>query len=130
MVFLSHIFFHFDLFDLSRVVDGKLTAISSCWNSQLLNQTVPRLASHRRYTSIKFHSFASNGQLAFLESAGDGNYFPRRICRTRGSTVESACEAYTLPTELPRPLSNMNCMLFGISFYMKGVLTVSAAQSQ
>ena len=66
MVFLSDIAFDFDLFDLIRYVDGNLTAISSCWNGQLLNLTVPRLASHRRFTSIKFHSFASNGQLAFL----------------------------------------------------------------
>ena len=66
MVFLSHIIFDCDLFDLMRYVDGNLTAISSCWNGQLLNQTVPRLAIHRRFTSIKFHSFASNGQLAFL----------------------------------------------------------------
>ena len=66
MVFLSNIVFDFDLFDLIRYVDGNWTAISSCWNGQLLNQTVPRLASHRRFTSIKFHSFASNEQLAFL----------------------------------------------------------------
>ena len=66
MVFLSHIIFDFDLFDLMCYVEGNLTASSSCWNGQLLNQTVPRLALHRRFTSIKFHSFASNGQLAFL----------------------------------------------------------------
>ena len=130
MVFLSHIIFDFDLFDLMRYVDGNLTAISSYWNGQLLNQTVPRLASHRRFTSIMFHSFASNGQLAFLSSAEDGNYFPRKMCRTRGWTVVPACEAYTLQTELPRPVSNMNSMLFEFGFHMKGVLTVSAAQLQ
>ena len=37
MVFLSHIFFDFDLFDILRYVTGKLTAISSCWNGQLLD---------------------------------------------------------------------------------------------
>ena len=66
MVFLSHIIFDFDLFDLVRYVDGNMTAISSCWNGKLLEQTAPRLASHRQFTSIKFNSFASNGQLVFL----------------------------------------------------------------
>ena len=41
------------------------------------------------------------------------------MCRTRGSTVEPACEAYTLPTELPHPVSNMNSMLFGAGFYKR-----------
>ena len=31
-----------------------------------------------QFTCIKFHSFASNGKLTFLESVEDGNYFPRK----------------------------------------------------
>ena len=84
MVFISYKIFDFDLFDLMRYVDvnfdlryvdGKQF---SCWNGQCLDQTVLRLASHWQFASNKFHSFASNGQLAFLESAEDGNYFPRK----------------------------------------------------
>ena len=49
------------------------------------------------------------------------HYFPRKNSRARGSIVGPACEAYTQPTELPRPVSDMNRMLFGLGLYMKGV---------
>ena len=46
---------------------------------------------------------------------------PGKNSRARGSIVGPACEAYTQPTELPRPVSDMNRILFGLGLYMKGV---------
>ena len=41
MVFMSNVIFDFDLFDLMHYVDGKQLMLGG----QLLNKTVPRLAS-------------------------------------------------------------------------------------
>ena len=46
----------FVLFDLMLYVHGK--QLRSCWDGQLLNQTVPRQASQRLFTSIKCPFFA------------------------------------------------------------------------
>ena len=48
-------------------------------------------------------------------------YFPRKNSRARRSIVGPACEAYTQPTELSRPVSDINRMLFGLGLYMKGM---------
>ena len=55
---------------------------------------------------LSVHSFASNLQLALLESGKI--FFHERMCRTRGSIAGPVSEADTLPTELPlcMPWSN------------------------
>ena len=112
MVFMSNVNFDFDLFDLMRTTS---TVNSSCWDGQLLNQTVPMLDA---FFSI-FSPVTDN--LLFLNQRKTEIISHERMCRARGSIVGPACEAYTQPTELPRPVSDMNSMIFGLGLYMKGV---------
>ena len=50
---------------------------------------------------LSAHYFASNRQLALLESTEEGNYFLRKIVPdARIDCGTAACEADTLPTEL------------------------------
>ena len=58
-------------------VHGK--QLRSCWKGQLLNHTVPGQTSRRQFTSIKCPFFASNCQLALLESEEEGNYFSTKV---------------------------------------------------
>ena len=58
---------------------------------------------------LSAHSFASNLQLALLESAEEENYFSTKECAGREDrSGTAACKADTLSTELPHPV---NCLL-------------------
>ena len=97
-------------------VDGKQLYISSCWNGF---QTVPRVASHRQFTSIKFQSFPSNGQLAFLDSAEDRNYFPRKNVPNARIDLRTCLPSIHATDRATASVSNIKSMLFGLGFYMK-----------
>ena len=77
MVFLFHITFDFDLFDLMRYVDGKQSYVHVGTVKYL---TKPFLGKPHTGGLPVLSSILSQvtDNLLFLKSAEDGNYFPRK----------------------------------------------------
>ena len=64
-------------------VHGK--QLRSCWDSQLLNHTVPGQASQRQFTSIVSILSPATDNLLFLNQRMREFFFHKRMCLTRGS---------------------------------------------
>ena len=88
------------LFELMLHVHGK--QLRSCWEGQLVNYTVPGQASQRQFTSIKCPFFRQY----LLNQRKREIIFPRKnVSDARIDCGTAACEADSLLTELPRPVS-------------------------
>ena len=90
------------LFDLMLYVNGK--QLRSCWDGH----TVLGQASRMQFTSISKVPILSpvTDNLLFLNQQKRENIFPRKnVHDARIDRGTAACEADTLPTELPRPVT-------------------------